>query len=635
MASWIRHRGPDGFGIASHRRAVLAAHRLAIVDVANGRQPAANERGTVSVVLNGEIYNHAALRAELRRAGHAFRSLSDTEVCAHLYEHCGPSFVTKLEGQFALALWDEERGRAVVARDHVGICPLFYAVVQDTLYFASEIKALLGAGVLQPELDPVGLAQAACFAAPHAPRTMFNGIHALPPGTMGSFDGNGLTLERYWDVAYPKLDERRRPSSLVSSASELSSIFADAVRRAIPSEVDAGVFISGGIDSSMVAHGAARASSRTVGAFTIASPHRQFDESAGASISAASAELGLTTLTADDALIARSFADLVWHAEVPLLSTEAAAIMSLARVAKTSVKVILTGEGADEAFAGYVGFHQHRIFRHVQNLQGAALRDGVRSVFLERSGLGFMLPPGPRLAEIRSALGCVPAQTYEYEFYRSVVPLVFTREWSATILTSGDWGTLGIEREKLAGRHWLDQSSYVGYKTLLAQYLLAAHGDRALLANGVEARYPFLDRRLVEFAAKLAPSHKLGLRNEKLVLRRAATGSIPERIALARKKRFMTPFGSPFVGPEASDLVSTVLGERMLREYGYFEPRNVRAVIEALRAPRERAASGIAAHMLALRLGIALTLVVSLQLFHYLFLTGAGFGARHPRAPAT
>lgn len=620
MATQLRHRGPDDSGVFAGARAVLACQRLAIVDPENGNQPVFDESRQVSAVFNGEIYNHLALRQELLSRGHTFRSCCDSEVLVHLYEEEGPEMIKRLEGQFAFGLWDANKRCLLLARDRFGICPLFYLELDDTLVFASEIKAILAAGFCDPELDESALAEVICLGTSVAPRTMFRSIYALPPAHLLIIDMAGRSTRCYWELDIPRQNDRPAlPTSTYIAG--LTERIDTAVRRTIAVDVPVGTFLSGGLDSSLIASAAAHAAGTPFPAFSIGSRHRFFDETQAAARAANHVGAPLETIMGDEELIAQNFEKLIQSAETPLLSTEAAALMALTGRAQSKVKVILTGEGADEAFGGYLCFRQHRVVGLLNanpRLPGRNLIHWGAQAFY---GSDYLLPSAERCEEIRAAVGSFPAQTYEYEFCRSVGSRVLHDERWRKVEAYPLWQSLPIKREAIAGRHWLDQSLYLGYQIMLPNYLLGPHGDRVMMANSVEGRYPFLDRDLVEYAAQIPPQLKLRWLTEKYILRRAARNWLPETIATLRKKRFMTPFGSPFLGQHVPSLIRELLTPDALLDYGHFDPSKVSRVIHDLQRPREKSRAKRARNLLELlALGMALTLVVSMQLFHHLFL---------------
>lgn len=636
MADAIAHRGPDAFAIECSGRAVLASRRLSIVDVAHGGQPFTGCRGDVKVVYNGEIYNYKALRAELSAAGHGFRSDSDGEVIAHLYEAFGDAFVSRLEGQFAIALWDAAVGRLILARDRFGICPLHWAETEDAVYFCSEAKGFFHAGILAPDASPDALAQLFYFGTICAPATAFRGVNALQQAH--SMD---VTLTRtnssraYWTLDFPRIADQPRPHP-DAAGRRVAELFAQAVASQTLGEFPATCLLSAGIDSAMVAAAAGR-EQPGLRAFCATSAQPRFDEGAQARATAETLGLQFHPVEVGDERIAEVFPRLIYHAESPVLSTEAAALLCVAERIRDHSKIVLTGEGADEAFAGYLAFRQYKAIGWLTRRGLGALRAWARPLLRRHYGNDCLLPGEPRLDAVRSRIGFVPAQAYEWEFYRTALLPVLSEEYAAQVDGDAPLQAFSLPTEATEGRHWLHRSLLVGQQVMLPNYLLGPHGDRVLAANSIEGRYPFLDRALFEYAATLPPELKIRRMREKAVLRAAAQRWLPESIRLRPKRRFMMPFGTPFLGPAAPEWVHDALAPDALREAGYFDPDAVARVLRALRTYRS-GASGARAYLERLALGIAVTCVVSTQLWHRVFselracpdarLARAGMGGR-------
>jgi asparagine synthase (glutamine-hydrolysing) len=628
MARVIAHRGPDEYGVSHGGSCVLASARLSIVDVANGHQPYRNEDGRVRVVFNGEIYNHWALREELDSKGHRLVSHSDGEVISHLYEEYGEECLGRLEGQFAIAIADVVAGTVLLARDQMGICPLHWAETDDGLYFCSEAKGLLRAGAGRRQLDPVALLQLAYFGAVCAPRTAFREVQALPPAHYLRIGRDGSRVQRrYWNLTYPTTAQQRTIGGKQAIA-ELRTRLEAAVESCTQGEFPATCFLSGGVDSATVAALLARraGSGHRVQAFCAAADHPRIDEGDDAQSTAQALGVNLIPTRITERDIAAVFSQLVWHAEMPAISTEAAALFLLAGQVRQHSKVVLTGEGADEAFGGYLAFRQAKLLHPVTRNGLAGIRAAVRRQLTRHYGTDCLLPEDARMDAVRGHLGCFPAQAREWEFYRAAVMPLLAPHYREMLACDRQWEGFLFDRAAVRGRHWLNQSLYVGYQVMLPNYLLGPHGDRLFAGNSVEGRYPFLDHRVVEYAATLPPGLKIRYLREKYVLRQAARQWLPDNIAGRPKTRFVMPFGTPFLSPRAPAIYAHLLAPDTLRDYGYFDPVAVRRVIDAtLQKP---SASGARAHLERLGLGIALTLVCSTQLWHHLYIDQADDPAR-------
>ena len=624
MASAVTHRGPDDFGIIRAGSCVLAARRLAIVDVAGGRQPVSNEAGNVYAVLNGEIYNHRGHRALLEARGHVLHTRTDTEILTHMFEEYGTGFVEHLDGQFAIALIDSRTNTLVLARDRFGICPLHVVRTPDAVYFCSEVKGLIAAGVVRPQIRAEAIAQLAYFGTVCAPVTPFAGVAALPPGHWQTASIAGLNEpRRYWSLEFPRAGEHPAVNEQVA-CDELRGRLERAVLTHTQGEFPATCFLSGGVDSAIITAilSRIRDPGEPVDAYCATAADPLFDESAAARATATELGVRLHEVPVTKRDIADSFERLIWHGEVPTLSTEAVALMLLAQQARTRSKVILTGEGADEAFAGYLAFRQYSLIGSATRPSLRRLRRLLRPVLQRHYGSDCLLPSDRRIDAVRAGFGFFPAQAYEFEFYRTAILPVLSPEYAELVHKEEHWNGFHIDSAATAGRHWLDQSLYVGYQIMLPNYLLGIHGDRVFGATSTEGRYPFLDRTVAEFAAMLPPRAKIRHVREKHLLRSAAEAWLPRAIAWRRKRRFMMPFGTPFLDPQAPPLYAFLLEPATLIAYGYFDPAAVDRVVRALRAPRA-GASNPRVYLERLALGISLTLVVSTQLWHYLFVESA------------
>lgn len=636
MLGALAHRGPDGQACVATDRMVLGSARLAIVDVAGADQPLANEARDLLVVFNGEIYNHRSLARCLRQRGHVLRTSGDGEVIAHLYEEYGTGAFDLLDGQFAIAIADRRRGRLVLARDRMGICPLFWTRTPHGLYFCSEVKGLQAAGVANQGVEPGAMLQMGYFGTVCAPLTPFAGVFQLRPAHWMALQDprESPAPQRYWRLDFARRGEHP-PIDDAQAAEGVAQRLERAVDTHVQGEFEATCFLSGGIDSAVIgALLARRCAPRPVTAFCASSDERRIDEGDAASQTAQQLGLQLHRVRIDEAAIGGAFERLVWHAETPTLSTEAAALMLLAGQVRAHSKLVLTGEGADEAFGGYLAFKQFKFLGGLAAPGLGAVRGLVRPLLQRHFGTDCLLPPEPRLALLRAHFGGLPAQAYEWEFYRSVLSPLFSSDYRALAAQDGLWQQFPFDREAVQDRSGMDRSLYVAYQVMLPNYLLGPHGDRIFAANSVEGRYPFLAREVVEYAARLPARLKIRGTREKHVLRLAAAGRwLPPSIAQRPKQRFVMPFGTPFVGPKAPPLMRHLLAPDTLSAYGYFDPTRVQAAIAALGGGR-RAAGGKARRYLDhLALGLGVTFVASTQLWHHLFVAG-GARAGRPSADA-
>ena len=592
MLAPLHHRGPDDRGTWREGPVGLAHARLSIIDPAGGHQPMASADGRTVVVFNGEVFNFVELRDELQAAGRRFRTRSDTEVILHLYELHGEDFVARLNGQFAIALWDARRERLLLVRDRAGIRPLYYAWAGRRLCFASEMKALLALPGLPRRLDPTGLAQSFAYWGPLAPQTAFEGIRQLPPGHLMEVSGGRHETRCWWDWEFPPRGQEH-PGKAEDLAEELRNHLVDAVRLQLRADVPVGAYLSGGLDSSVIATLIHRCTDTPLRTFSIAFDQPEFDESAHQREMTNHLGTPHTDLRCSHADIASGFPRAVWHAEAPLLRTAPVPMMLLAgSVREHGVKVVLTGEGADEVFGGYDLFKEARVRRFM----GRAPHSRWRGALLRR--LYPWMPHSP-------AAGSAMAQRFFGEGHGRLGDASFghqprwaaggrmARFYSAEIRNAmtGFDPVEAIDRAlPPSHRHWsaLACDQYIEAHTLMAGYLLSSQGDRMAMAHSVEARFPFLDHRLIEFANRLPPRYKLMGLTEKYLLKQAMKGWLPESIRLRSKQPYRAPDSRSFFDAHGrlDEASAELLSPGRVAEAGCFDPAAVGHLVEKCRSGR-------------------------------------------------
>jgi len=639
MAAVIRYRGPDHAGFHRDAHAALASVRLAIIDTAGGNQPISNEDGSLHIVYNGECYNFQELRPGLEQRGHVFRTRCDTEVVLHLYEELGPECLAQMNGQFALAIWDSRKRELFLARDRLGVRPLFYAERDGTLVFGSEAKALFASGLVPAEPDLRALDAITSFACVVAPNTPFRGVKALPPGMWLRWRGGRSELARYWEIPFPeagqedRLDERR-------AAARLFEELARAVRLRMISDVPLGAYLSGGLDSSCVVHLMAALHDGPLTTFSITFREREYDESRYIRLMMGAVRTDNDLLACSQAEIARAFPRLIWHAETPMISTESVPLMLLSGLARRKVKVVLTGEGSDELFGGYSYDRFEKFRSSLSRLPWRVFAPFVRTFFRRRTGPYYrcFFPTRERLEEAVRLFGVYPARSMEHAFFELVRRMTYTDEMLSRASSYDQAENLPLDREWLRRLHPFNASLYLSHRLFLAGHLLAAHGDRASMANSVEGRYPFLDHNVVELCARMPPELKMKGFREKHILRVAFAGRLPPEIASRRKQPFLAPFGVPFLGPEAPPEVAELLSESSIRRKGYFDWPRFRSIVERLEELGPLDSRGGERQALRLSreaiervlLGMAVTFVLSVQVWDEVFFRGASWPRSMP-----
>lgn len=599
MIHTLHHRGPDGYGFHVEPGVGLAHARLAVIDLATGEQPIHNERGDVWTVFNGEIFNYIELRSQLEGLGHRFYTRSDTEVIVHLYEQYGDDFVTRLNGQFAIVVWDATERRLLLARDRAGIRPLFHARAAGRFWFGSEIKALLAVLPDRASLDPQGLVQALNFWGAVDPTTLFQGIQSLPAGHVLTVDADGHErLRRYWDWEFPSPAEQgmvaaqRLFGSVEEAAAELRELMIDAVRLRLRADVPVGAYLSGGLDSSAIVALVRGFTKTPVRTFSLAFEQSEFDESEHQATMARYLGTDHTTVNCTRRDIGEAFPQLIRHTEAPVLRTAATPLMLLAaQVREQGYKVVLTGEGADEVFAGYDLFKEAKIRRFWARQPQSRFRHrllGRLYGYLDNSPVG-----SEAMAQAFFGRGMEhvdrPIFAHAPRWATSQRALAFlSPELRASI---GEWDPLAWYEGQLPTQvmSWspLARDQYVEAKSLLAAYLLPMQGDRVAMAHSVEGRFPFLDHRVIEFGNRLPPSWKIRGLTEKYLLRRAMEGLLPPEILQRTKQPYRAPdHSSFFFDGEPLDYVGDLLGSERIRAAGYFDPAAVGRLFDKCRRGR-------------------------------------------------
>ncbi|MBA1157019.1 asparagine synthase (glutamine-hydrolyzing) [Microvirga mediterraneensis] len=580
MVNAVEHRGPDDRGIFVGDGVGLGHTRLSIVDISDGHQPMSSGSGRFWISFNGEIFNHVELRQELMERGRRFRTNSDTEVILHLFEEHGADCVSLLNGDFAFAIWDGHERRMTLARDRMGVRPLYYASHRDTVFFASEVKAILRVPGIDAEIDPFALDQIFTLWAPVAPRTIFKNISELPPAHIMAIDANGLRSRPYWQLSFPDRQTTSRTVSMKDRSEELLDLLDDATRIRLRADVPVGAYLSGGLDSSIVSALAARTISSRLRTYSVTFASAEHDESSYQDevVRALGTEHSSVECLPQD--IARIFPDVVRHMETPVVRTAPAPLFMLSGLVRDhGFKVVLTGEGADEVFAGYDIFKEAAVRRFCARQPRSRFRSHLfRRLYPYLPNLSQQTP------EYLTSFFCGGDDASDSPLF-SHLPR-FRSTSAAKIFFSGDFrATLGgfdaaqtlIDRLPADFKRWapLHQAQYIETTFLLPGYILSSQGDRVAMAHGVEGRFPFLDHRVVEFAAKLPPGAKLKGLSEKHILREATKNLLPPSIAWRTKQPYRAPDCDPFSMEGAPDYVAEMLSPRAVAQVGIFSPQAV------------------------------------------------------------
>jgi asparagine synthase (glutamine-hydrolysing) len=571
MTSKLSHRGPDDTGIHIDGEAGLAHRRLSIVGLSDGHQPMSDPSDNLVISYNGEIFNYVELRNELIARGRKFRTQSDTEVILHLYAEKGLDCLDDLNGDFAFALWDTQQRCMVLARDRMGVRPLFHTQRGDTLFFASEIKALLTVPGIEASLDPFALDQIFTLWTPLASRTAFQGISELPPGHLMIIKDGRIDQRAWWRQSYPDAGHvRPRPDAV----EELRALLDDATRIRLRADVPVGSYLSGGLDSSLVSTLAARAQPERLSTFSLGFDSEEHDESKWQALMATALGVEHTTVRCTAGDISELFPSVIRHVERPILRTAPAPLAKLsALVHQNGIKAVLTGEGADELFAGYDIFREAKLRRFCGRQPDSQWRPLLfQRLYPYLPGLQRQSPE--YLARFFGA-GDDRIDDLLYSHrprFRSTsaAKLFFSPELKREL---GDYDATAELASMLppdfSRWHPLHQAQYLETSFLLPGYILSAQGDRVMMANSLEGRFPFLDPRIIDFAAALPPDMKLHGLREKHILKQAAKGLVPDAIIERPKQPYRAPDSQAFAATPPGYLADALSTDAVARG-GFF-----------------------------------------------------------------
>jgi len=581
MRDVLTHRGPDGAGIfvdARNGYVALGHRRLSIVDVAAGRQPMTNEDGSLHITYNGEIYNHADFRNSLEAYGHVYQTHCDTETILHLYEEYGAGCVEYLRGMFAFAVWDQRRRELFIARDRLGVKPLYYVHANDgSLYFASEIKALLEAEAVRPELNYGALPDYLANHAPSGADTMFRGVKRLLPGHTLVWRDGKLEVKKYWDVSFTKHDEQRSDADYIA---EWKDLFTESVRLRLMADVPLGMFLSGGIDSSAIAAVMSGMVSDPIKTFSVAFAEREANELAYARIVSQAFKTNHHEVVVSPQEFFSTLPKLVWHEDEPLAHPSSVALYFVSQLAARHVKVVLTGEGSDELLAGYGRYRKtilnQKLAQQYEQFAPSAVRNMVRQRIEGLSASRLKQKLSRTFLTQPAALESIYFDNFAV-FPRAMQRQLLTPEAREQLVSPDPYTVMSDLLVSSDAVSLLDQILYADTKTYLHELLMKQ--DQMSMAASIESRVPFLDHKLVEFSAALPQRMKLRGGTTKYILRESMKGVLPQEILTRPKMGFPVPIGSWFRGEFQSVVEEYVLGERAISR-AIFDPAFVRSLVE-------------------------------------------------------
>lgn len=624
MAAQLQHRGPDGAAFYKDEAALLVHTRLAVTDLEGGDQPLHNEDKTLWLICNGEIYNHLELRHELEARGHRFQTRSDCEVILHLYEEQGLRFVDELNGQFAFCLWDARERRAILVRDRVGMAPLFYSQDNGDLWFGSEIKAILAGQQKRPRADLAAFRQLLSFWAPVSPATIFSGVFEVPPGTILIYQKGSMAERNYWDLCFP----RQQDYAVVDEAQAAQALYGhlnDAVGLRLGADVPVGAYLSGGLDSAVIASLMRNHSDESWQTFSLTFSDSGLDESPHQKIMAEHLGSRHSSAHCNDQAVVAGFTAAVWQAESPLIRSAPIPMGLLsAHARECGVRVVLTGEGADEILGGYDIFKEAKLRRFWSRNPDSQWRP----LLLQRLYPYLDLPQGQAIAFLKRSFGSGVDEPDDPLF--SHQQRINGTGRLVDFLAPEHHGWEDDPGQKLIASlpadfgEWAHfcQAQYLEVKTLMSGYLLSTQGDRMLMWNGVAGRFPFLDHKLIEYANSLHPSLKMRVLQEKYLLKQAMADKLPEAIIRRHKQPYRAPMSKALFSQGEPEFLGFLCSEAKLRDYGYFDAARVAHLLRKARAGR----------LTGYKDNVALVVILSMQSWHHQFIENfsRNFTAEYP-----
>jgi asparagine synthase (glutamine-hydrolysing) len=584
MLSAINYRGPDESGIYHSPFATIGNVRLSIIDIEGGQQPMCDMTGNYWIVFNGEIFNYPELRKDLEARGYTFMTNSDTEVLVQLYAAFGRQCLKMLNGQFAFAIWDKLKEELFIARDRIGIRPVFYNLSSGIFSFASEIKSLFVQKRIAPEFEAGSLSEIFTFWTTISPNTAFKNIYELSPGHYLVFNRNGIITNKYWEL---KFDEVNHSISIDDAIEQFHELFSDAVKIRLRADVEVAAYLSGGIDSSTIVAYIRDIEPRVLNTFSIGFEDKDFDESIYQNEAVRYFNTTHKSFMCSAKEIAENFPKTVWHSEIPLTRTAPTPMMLLSRlVRENNIKVVVTGEGSDEILGGYNIFKEGKIRRFWASQPNSSLRPLL---------LTKLYPYLPQMAQanvnILKMFFGYKLEEVNNPFYSHLL------RWNNSNHIKKHFSIQMKDNlkhfsplEKLAGtlpegfNSWepLAKSQWLETTIFMSGYLLSSQGDRMAMANSVEGRYPFLDYRVIEFCATLPEDFKLKGLNEKYLLKRLLKNKIPENILDRSKQAYRAPVRSSFLSENAPEYVRIMLSKKYTDLAGVFDFESLSTVISKI-----------------------------------------------------
>lgn len=587
MLSVIRYRGPDESGIYLDENVGLGSVRLSIIDISSGQQPMCDGSGEYWIVYNGELFNYQELRKDLEKKGVIFKTNCDTEVVVQMYALYGSACLHYFNGQFAFCIWNQKKQELFLARDRVGIRPLFYWKDSGSFAFCSEIKGLFALNEIKRSINPESLAQIFTFWTTISPNTPFKNIYELPPGHFMLVKASGINIQKYWSVDFP-VEGNYYKGNLNEAVEEFRDLLKDAVRIRLRADVQVAAYLSGGLDSSVITSLIKDINPGVLNTFSIGFKDKAFDETAYQLEATKYFNTNHTAFECSTEEIAGQFLNTIWHTEFPILRTAPTPMLLLSeKVREKNIKVVMTGEGSDEILGGYDIFKEAKIRRFWAKQPSSSIRPKLLSRLYpylpglkERGNLGAKMFFGYELAETSDPLYSHLLRWHNTSRIKSFLSDQITEQLSG-------YNPLKEVSEKLPKNFsaWSDlaQSQYLESTIFMSGYLLSSQGDRMAMGNSVEGRYPFLDYRVIEFCSKLPDNFKLNCLNEKFLLKKMSAGKIPDSITKRSKQPYRAPITTTFFNTNSPSFISDILSENSIKSFHFFNPQKVNSLINKIK----------------------------------------------------
>ena len=616
MITMLCHRGPDESGLYRDGDICLGHARLSILGLECGVQPISNADESLWIVYNGEVFNYLELQEDLERKGYCFTTGTDTEVVLAMYQEYGSDCLSYFNGQFAIAIWDRRKRELFLARDRVGIRPLFYTTQGGKFRFASEIKAIFADSEVARAIDSESLSQIFTFWTTITPKTAFKNIFELPPGHFMIVSEQGVSAPKaYWQIPYATPDDTWQ-GTFAEAKGQLKELLTDAIRLRLRADVPVGAYLSGGLDSSILTSLIAKNFNNHLRTFSLSFQESNFDESVYQKEMVRHLGTKHSDVRVSNEQVRDNFSQVIWQCEKPLLRTGPVPLFSLSKLVRDSqFKVVLTGEGADEIFGGYNIFKEAKLRRFwarqpdskwrpllVERLYPYIFKDPARArMFLQK----FFAVKAEDLVD--------PFFSHQIRWRNSGKNKTFFSARMQAELTDYDPYSSLVDRlpKTFSTQDSFSKAQFLEMDIFLSNYLLSSQGDRVGMGNSIELRVPFLDHRVIEFASKLPAHWKIKGLNEKYILKEAFKGLVPDNIRIRAKQPYRAPIKESFLTDDSSSFIHDLLSRDAINQAGYFEAKKVSFLRKKFTTESKQPANEVQ--------NMALVGILSTQLLHQQF----------------